>query len=100
MAEILVTAAQLTAKAGELRQLNSSFETQVGQLVSSEQNVCSMWEGDAKTAFDNAFQHDKSMMDEFKKAIDQYATALETIAKEYEKAETQNTTTATNRSYH
>ncbi|MCD7716109.1 MAG: WXG100 family type VII secretion target [Lachnospiraceae bacterium] len=100
MAEIMVTAAQLREKKETLQQLNQSLQTQINVLVQAESNVSSMWEGEAKTAFHNAFTQDKAQMDNFKSAIDQYVTALETIITAYETAESTNVNTATTRTYH
>lgn len=90
MAEIMVTAAQLRERAETLRQLNESFKTQIELLQTSETNVCSMWEGEAKQAFQTAFDQSKVKMDSFKQAIDQYVNALLQIAQKYETAEQQN----------
>lgn len=100
MAEIRVTAAQLRQKAQTLIQLSNSLNTQISVLQQSEASVSSMWEGEAKNAFHNAFIHDKQEMTEFKQAIDKYAQALLQIAQSYERAEQQNTQTATTRTYH
>lgn len=99
MPQIQVTPAQLRQKAQLLSQLNNNLNTQIGVLQTTETNVCSKWEGDSKSAFHNAFMHDKQCMDAFKAAIDRYVQALEQIAQNYEKAEAQNTQTATSRSY-
>lgn len=99
MALIQVTAAELRAKAGELRNLNSQFKTQTGNLESQEQALGSMWEGEAKTAFHTAFTNDKTQMDNFYNLIEQYCQALENIATKYEMAESQNVQTASTRTY-
>lgn len=100
MPEIKVTAAQLRSKAQTLSQLNASLLTQINMLQQSEATVSSMWDGEAKTAFHNAFTHDKREMMDFKQAIDKYVQALEQIAQKYERAEQQNTQTAASRTYH
>lgn len=100
MAEFRVTASKIREQAGQLRQLNASLSTQITVLEGNERNVCSMWEGEAKTAFHTAFDHDKAQMQNFKQAIDKYVDALEQIAASYEKAEAANITTATTRKYH
>jgi len=99
MAEFMVTASTLRTQKETLQELNQSLQTQIGQLESAEANVSSMWEGDANTAFHAAFTRDKGQMDNFKAAIDQYITALETIISTYETAENTNTQTATTRTY-
>lgn len=99
MALIQVSAAELKAKAGELRNLNSQFKTQVGNLESQEQTLISMWEGEARDAFNTAFNNDKMQMDNFYNLIEQYCVALEAIAAKYELAEAQNVSTAASRTY-
>ncbi len=99
MALIQVTAQELRSKAGELRNLNSTFKNQVGTLESQEQALVGMWEGEARDAFNTAFNNDKAQMDNFYQLVDQYCTALETIATKYEQAEAQNTNTAATRTY-
>ena len=58
-----------------------------------------MWEGQANTAFHNAFIKDKGQMDNFHSAIEQYIAALLVIAQKYEQTEIKNTDTATTRVY-
>ena len=99
MALIQVTAAELTAKANELRSFNGQFKSQVGNLESQEAALASMWEGEAKTAFHTAFHNDKTQMDAFYDLIEKYCQALETIAQKYAQVEAQNTEIASNRSY-
>lgn len=99
MGLIQVSAAELKAKAGELRNLNSQFKTQVGNLESQEQTLVGMWEGEARDAFNNAFNNDKAQMDNFYNLIEQYCVALENIAAKYDMAEAQNVSTAATRTY-
>lgn len=99
MALIRVTAAQLKAQANELRSSNGQFKSQVGNLESQEAHLASMWEGESQAAFRTAFMNDKAQMDSFYELIEQYCTALETIAAKYEQAEAQNVQTASQRSY-
>ena len=65
MALIRVTANEIKAKASGLRDLNNQFKTQVTNLENYEQSLASMWEGQAKDAFHNAFNNDKAQMDNF-----------------------------------
>lgn len=99
MGLIQVSAAELKAKANELRNLNSQFKTQVGNLESQEQALIGMWEGEARDAFNTAFNNDKTQMDNFYNLIEQYCVALENIAAKYEMAESQNVSTAAARTY-
>lgn len=99
MAAFQVTSSELKAKANELRDLNAQFKTQVGNLESQEGSLLTMWEGEAKKAFDTAFKNDKSQMDNFYNLIEQYCVALENIAAKYDMAEAQNVSTAQTRTY-
>ncbi len=99
MAAFQVTASELRAKAGELREMNAQFKTQVGNLETQEQALGSMWEGSAKEAFRTAFNNDKMQMDNFYNLIEQYCVTLENIASKYELAESKNVSTAATRNY-
>ncbi len=97
MSFIQVTAKELKSRAEELKALNNNFKTQTETLKSTEEALRTMWEGEANNSFHNAFVRDKTQMDSFKQAIDQYITALLTIASRYEEAEARNTATAMGR---
>lgn len=99
MAAFQVTSSELKAKAGELRDLNGQFKTQVGNLESQEGSLINMWEGVARNTFDAAFKNDKTQMDNFYNLIEQYCVALENIAAKYDLAESQNVSTASTRTY-
>ncbi|WP_349943929.1 WXG100 family type VII secretion target [Lacrimispora sp. BS-2] len=99
MGLITVSSAQLKSTATELRSLNNNFKSQVGNLESSEGTLASMWEGQAKTAFHNAFTKDKGQMNVFYQEIEKYCTVLETIAAKYDRTEDTNAETATTRNY-
>jgi len=96
---ITVTSAILKQIATQLEGLNGQFKSAVGNLESTEAALCGMWEGEAKQTFDGAFKRDKNNMDNFYQNIAKFVAALNTIAAEYEKAEAQNTQTASSRSY-
>lgn len=97
--QITVTTSTLRNKASSLQSSNGQLKTQITQLQQQESSLCSMWEGDAKTAFDKAFRSDIQQMQNFTKEIDQYVAKLNEIIKSYEEAERRNTQTASQRSY-
>lgn len=99
MAAFQVTSSELKAKANELRELNAQFKTQAGNLETQEGSLVTMWEGEARNAFDTAFKNDKTQMDNFYNLIEQYCVALENIAAKYDLAESQNVSTASTRTY-
>lgn len=99
MAAFQVTLSELRAKTNELRELNAQFKTQTGNLETQEASLVSMWEGEARNAFDNAFKNDKTQMDNFYNLIEQYCVALDNIASKYATAEGQNVAIAQTRTY-
>lgn len=99
MAELLVTASQLIAKADELKQFNATFKNKVNALEETEATLATMWEGEAKDAFHNAFTNDKTQMNNFYNAIEQYVAVMQQIAANYSKAEATNVDTASARNY-
>lgn len=60
MGIIRVTATELRAKAEELAGLNTNLKTNVSDLEACEQNLASMWDGEAKDAFIRRFPMTKS----------------------------------------
>lgn len=99
MAEILVTAASVRAKAEELRAMCEQFKSNVADLEAQESNLNSMWDGAANDAFHNAFTRDKMQFDTFYNEMIKYAATLEQIACEYEKAEANNVNIGNTRTY-
>lgn len=99
MAAFQVTSGELKAKSNELRELNTQFRTQIENLKTQEGTLTSMWEGEAKNAFDTAFKNDTAQMDNFHNLIEQYCAALDGIAAKYDMAEAQNVSIAQGRSY-
>lgn len=99
MAEIMVTSSQLKTKADSLREYNERFKSQVTNLESQEGSLISMWEGDARDAFDRAFKSDKAQFDNFYNLINQYVQTLEMIAAKYAEAEATSANIAGTRSY-
>ena len=94
MSFIQVTSTELRSKASELSGLNTRFNAEIENLVNCQNNLGTMWEGEAKEAFSQAFSKDKGNMDGFKALVDQYIQALNTIASRYEEGEKRNIATA------
>lgn len=99
MANITVTFAQLKAKAEELKTLNEQFKTQVTELEGIEANLVSMWEGQSKDVFHNAFITDKGQMNNFYNVMEQYIQTLLIALAKYQQAEAKNIETASTRTY-
>lgn len=94
MAEFTVTATELKNKSNELATLNNKLQQEITTLVTEENALKSMWEGEAKEAFSSAFNRDKAKMDNFHKAIQDYIQKLNMIASQYEQSERTNVATA------
>lgn len=90
---IQATTGTIGNKATELQGLNAKFKKQIEDLISAESTLNGMWDGAANDTFHNAFQKDVTYMNAFYNNIEQYATKLNQIAREYEKAEQTNINT-------
>lgn len=99
MSKFSVTATQLTRTAQQLSENNTQFRARVSDLEGCADQLAAMWEGEAHDKFYTAFMNDKDCWDEFAALIDQYRTALETVAQTYSNAEATNVDTATTRTY-
>lgn len=99
MAFFQVTSSELRNRAGRISDLNSQFKAKAAQLGEQEAALCSMWEGQAKDTFHQAFLRDRQQMDAFGGLISQYVQALLEIAARYEQAENRNREIASARNY-
>lgn len=99
MAFFQVTSSELRNKASRLQELNGQFKAKAEQLGDQENSLCSMWEGEAKNVFHQAFLRDRQQMDAFCQLIGQYIQALLEIAARYEEAEARNREIAAARKY-
>ena len=97
MAEIKVTPKELRNKAQELQNLNKQFRTEVEKMVGYRTQLDSMWDGEARLAFDKAFDTDKAKWETFAKNIDDYVQKMLETAETYETAEQNNLQTASTR---
>lgn len=88
--------AQLQNIISQLTNLNSQFQSKVGELTSEQQRLDRMWDGEANTAFNQNFNKDKRQFDAFHSAIAEYVAKLKTIKENYENAETHNKQIASN----
>lgn len=99
MAYIQVTSNELRTKADELRGLNQRFSSEIENMTSHQNNLNTMWEGEAKEAFNQALNQDKGKLENFKNAIEAYIQALTVIAQRYDEAENKNLSIAGQRTY-
>lgn len=99
MSKLTITASEMQNAINELNSANSEFKNRVTELESEQQNLAGMWQGDANTAFNNAFQNDKSQWSTFASLVDQYVETLGSILQIYQNAESTNLDTAKTRSY-
>lgn len=97
MAEIKVTPKELRNKAQELQNFNKQFRSEVEKMVGYRTQLDSMWDGEARTAFDRAFDTDKAKWDTFARNIDDYVQKMIETAETYETAEQNNLNTASTR---
>lgn len=94
-----ISSKELRTKSAELLTLSDRFETEKQSLISYENTLNSMWQGEANIKFHQAFLRDSGQMDAFRKVIDSYARMMITIAERYELAEAKNLNIASSRTY-
>lgn len=99
MSKYTVTISDMQAAINELQSNNSEFRARVNELGAKQQELAGQWQGDANTAFNNAFMNDKGQWDNFAMLIDQYIEVLSQIMKTYINAEEMNVSTAQTRTY-
>lgn len=92
-----VTPAQLIQQAQELQTLNERFKAEVTAMTEKEEALSSMWEGEARNAFHNAYATDAEKFANFYNGIVRFIQALSDVAQNYQKAEAQAAATATTR---
>lgn len=98
MSKFEVTTSQLRSAISDLTSDNSEFKNRVSELMEVQQELAAEWQGEANTAFNTAFNNDKSQWDAFASLIDQYIQAMQSIMDGYDQAENINRETATIRS--
>ncbi len=97
--QFTVTPSSLRQKASDLRSSNRSFTTDLNNLRNQKHALDGMWDGDAKQAFDRAFNHDIQQMQEFYNAVEDYVRKLDEIARNYEQTERRNVSVGETRVY-
>lgn len=78
---------ELVKQAEELQALNERFRAEVSSMTEKEEALSSMWEGDARNAFHNAYAADVEKFQNFYNGIARFVEALGNSAQEYAKAE-------------
>ena len=78
---------ELAKQAQTLQELNERFKTEVTTMTEKEQALSSMWEGEARNAFHNAYATDVEKLQNFYAGIARCVEALVQAAQEYVKAE-------------
>ena len=96
MSKYSLTAQELQSAIGELSSSNAQFKARVADLQSKQGALAGMWQGDANTAFNAAFNSDKGQWDAFAQLMDRYIETLQSIKATYEST---NVQTAVTRSY-
>lgn len=99
MSKFTVSAAEMQSAISELSSANNEFKNRVNELEAAQKELAGQWQGDANTAFNNAFLRDKGQWSAFANLVDQYISALSGIKTQYEKAEAANSSTAKSRNY-
>ncbi|MCR4691240.1 MAG: WXG100 family type VII secretion target [Lachnospiraceae bacterium] len=90
MSEIKVTSAQVNQKKEHLRQMNQNFNKNLQKMDQTEQQLLTMWEGDASKAFTANYKKYRAKLNDMYTVFESYCKALEQIIKTYEKTEKHN----------
>lgn len=99
MSQIITNTRKMREESQKLNQLLTKFKSQKEKLMSTQKSLDGMWDGDANTQFNKAFQKDMVQFDNFARVIRDYANALNQMADNYDKAEATNVSIAQQRSY-
>jgi len=99
MSKFTITASEMQSAITELNSANNEFKNRVTELEAAQQELAGMWQGEANTAFNTAFQNDKGQWATFASLIDQYTQTLSSILQTYQTAESANVDVAKTRSY-
>lgn len=99
MSKFTLTASEMQNAINEINSANTEFKNRVAELEGEQQNLAGMWQGDANTVFNNAFQNDKGQWSTFANLVDQYVETLGSILQIYQTAESTNVETGKTRTY-
>ena len=94
-----VTSASLRQTAETLASYNQQLKGKAEEFTNSGNVLFSKWEGDSKQAEQQVFASDRAQIDNFVNLIQEYVAALNEIAAIYDKAESENLATASERKY-
>ena len=95
-----VTPSELRRKKEDLINKNGQLSNKISKLVELEAALNQQWDGEANDKFHAAFNTDKTKMDKFHTAIQNYCNKLEEIVKKYETTEQKVANIASQRTYH
>lgn len=94
MSEIIVSANELTKNKEELSTLKKTFEGQIRKLEAESKSLNSMWDGEAKRAYQTSMGADIAKLMAFLKVLVEIIAILETIISLYRKMEQKNSALA------
>ncbi len=97
MSKLQVTSSKLREAKGTLDRQNQLLSNQIDKLKQAESKLNSMWEGEAKQAFQQVFNKDMVQFGEFHSLIGKYSNVLEQAAQNYEDKERKNVELASHR---
>lgn len=97
MSKLQVTSSKLREAKGTLDRQNQLLNDQISKLRQTESKLNSMWEGEAKQAFQQVFNKDMTQFEAFHSLIGKYGNVLEQAAQNYEDKERKNIELASHR---
>lgn len=87
MDTITITLEDLTASAGEIKNINANMQNTVEEMNGVIKEVAEYWQSEASTTFNAKFTSFMRVFDDCKQAIDNYAKFLDDTVATYEAAD-------------
>ena len=88
--QLLVTPEEMKATADNLEGVQAQITTITQQMLDDARNLCSIWEGDAATAYINKFNTLEDDMEKMRNMVREHVSDLREMAGLYENAEKLN----------
>ncbi len=96
---IQLTGKALDAKREELESYNGKLKNLIKDLDQAEQQLKSMWDGEAADAYNRTYMAQRPSFDNFSELVTKYSNAIALILNAYARSENENVMTASTRSF-
>lgn len=90
MAQIQVTASQLSESQAQLKSLNTQLKAAIDDTDSIVKQLKNDWEGDAAEAFQESYNSNSQRLNQAVEGIQTFISALDKIVEQYKQTEANN----------